>query len=236
MMKRSKFQQLLTLLLVLSLSALFIALGLWQLDRAQAMKRPVIVDRKIYSLLDLVPVTGALPGAAVNKTVTATGHYVAQFRARNQIDKVKIVRDVSAGIFAIDGCKCAILVARAMWGEAFPSSSTSITLVGKLLPSQSDDRSSGGTRELSRLDSALLVSQSSLQLLPGFIAVTDERSNGEKITADRIHLPIAIPRVAGFYWQHLSYVVIWWLMAILILALPLYTQRTRAKTMEAEQQ
>jgi cytochrome oxidase assembly protein ShyY1 len=235
-MKRSKFQQLLTLLLVLSLSALFIALGLWQLDRAQAMKRPVIVDQKIYSLLDLVPVTGALPGAAVNKTVTANGHYVSQFRARNQIDKTNIVRDVSAGIFSIDGCKCAILVARAMWGEAFPSSSTSIKMVGKLLPSQSDDRSSGGTQELSRLDSALLVSQSSLQLLPGFIAVTDESSNGEKITAERIHFPVAIPRVAGFYWQHLSYVVIWWLMAILILALPLYTRRTRAKTMEAEQQ
>ena len=232
-MNRSKFQQFLTLLLVLALSAIFIGLGQWQWNRAQAMKKPLVIDQKIYPLRDLVQVNGALPGNSVNHFVTATGHYVAQFRARNQIDSKKNVNEVSAAIFAVDQCSCAILVARSAWGAELPNADTSVTLTGKLLPSQSDDRSPGGAGEISRLDSALLVSQSKLALMPGFIAVTSETSNGLQLSASRIDFPFAKPRVAGFYWQHLSYVVIWWLMALLILGLPLYTRRIRKNENES---
>jgi cytochrome oxidase assembly protein ShyY1 len=227
MMNRSKFQQFLTLLLVLSLSAIFIALGQWQWNRAQVMKKPLVLDQKIYPLRDLVQVTGALPGNSVNHFVTATGHYLSEFRARNQIDSKEKLTEVSGAIFSVDNCSCAILVARSVWGEKLPAQSTSITLTGKLLPSQSDNRAPGGDGEISRLDSALLVSQSPLPLMPGFIAVTGEVSNGAEISAARIDFPFAKPRVAGFYWQHLSYVVIWWLMAVLVLGLPLYTRRIR---------
>jgi cytochrome oxidase assembly protein ShyY1 len=227
MMNRSKFQQFFTFLLILSLSAIFISLGQWQWNRAQAMKKPLLIDQKIYPLRDLVQVSGALAGNSVNHFVTATGHYVAQFRARNQIDNKKKLNEVSAAIFAVDQCSCAILVARSTWGTELPNTDTSVTLTGKLLPSQSDDRSPGGAGEISRLDSALLVSQSKLALMPGFIAVTSEVSNGAEIFAARIDFPFAKPRVAGFYWQHLSYVVIWWLMALLVLGLPLYTRRIR---------
>jgi hypothetical protein len=30
--------------------------------------------------------------------------------------------------------------------------------------------------------------------------------------------------VPGFYWQHISYVVVWWFMAVLLLILPLFPQ------------
>ena len=226
-MNRSKFQQFFTFLLILSLSAIFISLGQWQWNRAQAMKKPLVIDQKIYPLRDLVQVNGALPGNSVNHFVAATGHYVAQFRARNQIDNKKNLNEVSAAIFEVDQCSCAILVARSTWGTELPNADKSVTLTGKLLPSQSDDRSPGGAGEISRLDSALLVSQSKLALMPGFIAVTSEVSNGAEISAARIDFPFAKPRVAGFYWQHLSYVVIWWLMALLVLGLPLYTRRIR---------
>jgi len=29
----------------------------------------------------------------------------------------------------------------------------------------------------------------------------------------------------GYYWQHISYVVIWWLMAVLVLWAPFYKRR-----------
>lgn len=69
--------------------------------------------------------------------------------------------------------------------------------------------------------------------MPGFIAATSEMSNGLQLSTPRIDFPFAKPRVAGFYWQHLSYVVIWWLMALLILGLPLYTRRIRKNESES---
>ena len=37
------------------------------------------------------------------------------------------------------------------------------------------------------------------------------------------------PTVPGYYWQHMAYVVIWWLMALVVLFLPLYSRwRERA--------
>jgi hypothetical protein len=39
-----------------------------------------------------------------------------------------------------------------------------------------------------------------------------------------IESPQISQRVPGFYWQHISYVVVWWFMAVLVLLLPLFPQ------------
>jgi len=31
-------------------------------------------------------------------------------------------------------------------------------------------------------------------------------------------------KIPGFYWQHISYVVVWWFMAFLLLIAPLFPQ------------
>jgi hypothetical protein len=40
--------------------------------------------------------------------------------------------------------------------------------------------------------------------------------------------PIPSPQLSqaipGFYWQHISYVVVWWFMALLLLIAPLFPQ------------
>jgi Mg2+ and Co2+ transporter CorA len=37
-----------------------------------------------------------------------------------------------------------------------------------------------------------------------------------------VNLEPAAPSVPGYYWQHIAYVVIWWLMALVVLFLPVY--------------
>jgi hypothetical protein len=46
--------------------------------------------------------------------------------------------------------------------------------------------------------------------------------NGVEIDLKRPELDPAKPNVPGYYWQHISYVVIWWLMALVVLFLPFY--------------
>jgi hypothetical protein len=43
-----------------------------------------------------------------------------------------------------------------------------------------------------------------------------------EIYTERPELDPAKPNVPGYYWQHISYVVIWWLMALVVLFLPFY--------------
>jgi hypothetical protein len=41
--------------------------------------------------------------------------------------------------------------------------------------------------------------------------------------------------VPGYYWQHISYVVIWWLMALVVLFLPLYGRRRKSEAKNEEE-
>jgi len=44
----------------------------------------------------------------------------------------------------------------------------------------------------------------------------------------RLPTPLIVATTAGFYWQHIAYVVIWWFFTLLILTLPFYN-RLRAR-------
>jgi len=45
----------------------------------------------------------------------------------------------------------------------------------------------------------------------------------------RVAIDPARPSVPGYYWQHISYVVIWWLMALVVVFLPFYGRKRRVE-------
>jgi hypothetical protein len=55
--------------------------------------------------------------------------------------------------------------------------------------------------------------------------LSGEMVNGIKIDRTRLEITVDNSKVPGYYWQHISYVFIWWLMAALVLYLPFYRRR-----------
>lgn len=102
---------------------------------------------------------------------------------------------------------------------------TNVTVSGAIFPHQNNDHAENTSSQLSRLDPSLLTSMSDFQLYDGFIVATSESYRGS--TVDRTRLQLDLPRggVPGYYWQHISYVGIWWLMAALVLYAPFYQRR-----------
>ena len=65
-------------------------------------------------------------------------------------------------------------------------------------------------------------------LYDGFVVANTELVDGKEVVIPRVAVAPARPTVPGYYWQHLSYVVIWWLMALVVLFMPFYS-RWRSK-------
>jgi hypothetical protein len=65
------------------------------------------------------------------------------------------------------------------------------------------------------------------------------RSESGSNTAIANFAPIASPqisqKISTFYWQHISYVVVWWFMAVLLLIAPLFPQFRAPKVSPVEQ-
>ena len=75
------------------------------------------------------------------------------------------------------------------------------------------------------MDPALIVGKEFPFLYDGYIVLSSEKVlNGPASTVEFIDSPQISQRVPGFYWQHISYVVVWWFMAVLLLVLPLFPQ------------
>jgi hypothetical protein len=100
--------------------------------------------------------------------------------------------------------------------------STKIDLVGTMQPHQNDDRAENVPGIISRLDSSVIVGQADLQLFDGFIVAQSEATRSDELIRTRVVAEAPVSRVAGYYWQHISYVAIWWLMAAIVLYLPFY--------------
>mgnify|MGYP000228631900 CR=1 FL=1 len=216
-----------TALLVLTIASTFVGLGIWQLQRAQAMNdyADLPVDRTIYPLLEKTSPTGIVPPDSIGKFVSTSGHYVATFKAPNQKDGAGTIADWEVGLLQNE-TDTAILVVRGLWSQRLSSPeivmATKVEVTGTLMPHQNDDRASNTAAQLSRLDSSLLVSTTDAQLFDGFILATAESSRSGSVERSRITPPELTLGVPGFYWQHISYVVIWWFMALLVLWLPFY--------------
>jgi len=205
---------------VLVLVSIFLGLGYWQLTRANEMQNPkaVAVDRNVYSLKELSDPTGSVPVDSIGKIAATSGNYIANYKAPNQIDGDGVVADWEV-VLLQNETDTAILVVRGLWKDRLQepniAMSNRVEVVGTLMPRQFDDRATNTTSQLSRLDSSILVSTTNLQLYDGFIMAT---SSG-------ISLPKLTSGVPGYYWQHISYVVVWWFMAGLVLWMPFYKRR-----------
>jgi cytochrome oxidase assembly protein ShyY1 len=219
-------------LTVLALAGIFFSLGMWQLDRAQEMsaadKSEAVQDQRVYNLSDLTTSTGALPVGAFGKTVAATGHYIANYKAPNQVALDGSVDDWEVALMQVDSAS-AILVVRGLWSQRLISPdivmATEVSITGTIYPHQIEDRALNTSAQISRLDSSLITGTTDLQLYDGFISATSESYRAGIV--ERARLAMAIPQggIPGYYWQHISYVVIWWLMAALVLWAPFYRRK-----------
>lgn len=217
---------------VISLALVFVALGNWQLDRSVIVKElnvaAKVIDPKIYSLGELAEPSVALDSRNVNKSVAFSGFYVANFKAPFQKDIDGQASDWEVGLLQVDGSDplSGVLVVRGLWEDRLKNPevamSTKIDLVGTLQPRQNDDRADNVPGVISRLDSSVIVGLTDLDLYDGFVVAKSETTRSGDLIRDRVVAAPPVSKVAGYYWQHISYVAIWWLMAAIVLYLPFY--------------
>ena len=227
----SKIAQGLAVLLVV---VIFFALGLWQLDRAKALKESLVtatqVDTNIVPLTSIATARQPLAPEAFNRMVQISGNYVATYRAPNQADGDGKVSDWEVGLLQV-GTNQGILVVKGLWSERLLNPDVSMAMVidikGQLRASQSEDHSINGDGAISRLDSSVIVGLTDLDLFDGYVMATSESRNGAEFTRQRLTPEKLTSKIPGYYWQHISYVVIWWLMAAVVLYLPFYRRRVK---------
>lgn len=224
-MTRSNVQRALALLGVLVIASGFVGLGIWQLNRAKESRVPVVIDARLVTLQSITQPRIALPSTAALRHVQMKGTYIADFQAPYQADSKGRINTWDVGLLATDP-HAAILVVRGLWSQRdLAASQQIIDVTGKLMPHQNDDVAQSSTTVLSRIDSALVVDQTTLNLYDGYVIADSESSGGIRIDRSRISAPAPRSAIPGFYWQHLSYVVIWWFMAGVVLYLPVYQRR-----------
>ena len=215
---------------VLTLAAAFVFLGLWQLDRANELQdsKKITVDSTIYQLSDLATPATSLDSRNVGKKVQIRGNYIMTFRAPNQTDLADRRSDWEVALMQVDQ-KSAILVLRGYWKDRLVepqiAMSTGVDLQGIVRPRQFEDVARNAPGVISRLDSSVIVALTDFDLYDGFLLATSESVSEGPIVRDRIELAPPESKVGGYYWQHISYVIIWWLMAAIVLYLPFYRRR-----------
>ena len=217
---------------VLLITALFVSLGLWQLQRAADLKESLqvatTIDTNLVPLESITTPRQAIPASALNRTVSVTGKYIANFKAANQKDGNGDIQDWESALLQI-GERSAILVVRGLWSERLINpdiqQSMKIEIEGLLVASQYGDRAENSPGVISRLDSAVLTSLTDLDLYDGYVLASSESTRTGSLDRTRVTPEKLTSRIPGFYWQHLSYVVIWGLMAAVVLYLPFYRRR-----------
>lgn len=225
-------------LVVLALVAIFGSLGLWQLDAANKLQeaKKAAPDPIVYQLSDLASPATALDSRSVAKKVSLRGNYIMTFRAPNQIDQQGLVSDWEVGLMQVDQSS-AILVLRGYWKDRLTepriAMSTGVELQAVVQPRQFEDRVRNSPGVISRIDSSVIVALTDLDLYDGFLVATGEQVSEGVITRDRIDVAEVKSKATGYYWQHISYVIIWWLMAVIVIYLPFYRKRQERDTLSA---
>ncbi len=217
---------------VLLIAAIFVGLGIWQLQRAADLKNSLkvatTIDTNVVPLETLTSPRVSIPATALNKTVSVSGQYIQNFRAPDQIDGNGEQADWEVALLQV-GTNSAILVVRGLWSERLLNpdiqQSMVIDIEGLLVASQKDDRSVNTAGVISRLDSAVVTSLTNLDLYDGYVLASKESTRTGELDRTRVTPEKLTSRIPGFYWQHLSYVVIWGLMAGVVLYLPFYRRR-----------
>lgn len=212
------------ILLGLFFATIFFRLGVWQLDRARLMQelaKPQ-AERATVSLLSVAQPNNSLGSQALNRIVKFRGQLIDNLKAPNQEDANGAVHTWVVGIVQVDGSGKIAVVRGISPTSSIVSNKTknkvTIEIVGRLLPSQINNKF-GEVKPgyLSRIDSALLLSDFGSDFFDGYVIAQSENPDSG---LQKVPSPIPQVKVAGFYWQHISYVVVWWLFAILALAAP----------------
>ena len=233
-----KFKHFCKTLVVLTLVAIFGLLGLWQLDAANDLQeaKNAAPDPIVYQLSDLASPATALDSRSVAKKVSLRGNYILTFRAPNQIDQQGLMSDWEVGLMQVDESS-AILVVRGYWKDRLTepriAMSTGVDLQAVVQPRQFEDRVRNSPGVISRIDSSVIVALTDLDLYDGFLVATGEQVSEGVITRDRIDVAEVKSKATGYYWQHISYVIIWWLMAAIVIYLPFYRKRQERDTLSA---
>ena len=212
-------KQIALIIVAIFFALIFFRLGIWQLDKARLMQeiaKPQ-AERSTVALTSVAQPNQSLGTDALNRIVSMRGKYIGHAIAPNQGDGEGTPATWLVGIFEVAGSgKIAIVRGVA---DAIPTlTNTEVEVVGRLVPSQINNKFGGvkpGT--LSRVDSVLLLSEYGSDFFDGFVIA---RSENPESGISKVPSPIPEVKVSGFYWQHISYVVIWWLFAILALAAP----------------
>lgn len=221
---KSKTSQLGFILAVAILAGVFVRLGIWQLDRAAELKelQKPYVEQPVVPLSDVATPASNLLDSAVNRIVTFSGQYVAQFDAPGQKDENDQIGKWLVGLLEVNGGG-AILVVRGLENEEIPKGE--VFVQGRLMVRQFEDQAEKAEDQLSRLDPSVLVSTYDMPLYDGYVVAQSEKVNGKQLQLKRVAVDPVQPKVPGYYWQHISYVVIWWLMALVVVFLPFYSRR-----------
>ena len=217
---------------VVLVAAIFVGLGMWQLERAaelkESLKVATTIDTNIVPLESVTAPRESIPATALNKTVSVSGYYIQNFRAPNQVDGNGVVSDWEVALLQV-GTQSAILVVRGLWSERLLNpniqQSMIIDIQGLLVASQYEERAENSAGVISRLDSAVVISLTDLDLYDGYVLASSEATRTGALDRTRVTPEKLTSRIPGFYWQHLSYVVIWWLLAGVVLFLPFYRRR-----------
>jgi cytochrome oxidase assembly protein ShyY1 len=193
------------------------------------------VDTKLVSLDAVTKPRIALPEKATLRRVSVAGTYVGDFKAPNQVDAEGRRDDWDVGLLQTES-GAGLLVVHGLWSDRdlHPvNREESVIVVGRLMPHQSDNYALARKGVLQRIDSSVIVNQTNLDLYDGYVIAETEQIGNIEINRLRIAPPAPKTAVPGFYWQHLSYVVIWWFMALVVLYLPFYQRRVAPGELES---
>ena len=165
-----------------------------------------------------------MPIKAVNRIVSATGNYANSYIAKDQKISEAQIADFDVRILKLNTGH-AVLVVREVLAQGFDQVLGEVSITGRLYPRQNVDRTFAKPGELSRIDPALVVSKENPFLYDGYIILRSEISgNNQASNLNLVPSPQISERLPGFYWQHISYVVVWWFMGLLLLIAPIFPQ------------
>ena len=200
-------------------------LGMWQLHRAQAMNVATAAkpDQPLIALTQVASAGMNLPISAINRIVSTDGKYSTSYLARDQKITEGNLANLDVRLLKLSTGH-SVLVVRGIASQPLEVINSDVSLTGRLYPRQNVDRAFAKPGELSRIDPALVVSKANPFLYDGYIVLQSEKIGGKSSSASFIPTPQITQKVAGFYWQHISYVVVWWFMGALLLIAPLFPQ------------
>ena len=198
------------------LVAIFLSLANWQWNRADELKNPPKVDETILPLDSVITPSQSITQEQVGRRVSLTGKYISNWVLPNQRDS----QSYDVGLFQTKD-NAMILVLRGIHKQQTPDLERNVDVVGYLLPQQSKDVADNQGNQISRIDSALFVTKTNLPLYAPYVhAISESPDSGYEVIP--FNLRSGVP---GYYWQHISYVIIWFLFAITVVYLMVYQRR-----------